>query len=74
MVGSSSYLVAYCMLVPEYFYQDGQYYHRCSYDDWVWNISVDTDRICVTPILVPHKNQKLLVTYSANLLKTNYMS
>jgi len=74
MVGSSSYLVAYCLLVPEYFYPDGQYNYRCSYDDCVWNISVDTDRICATPILVPHKNQKLLVTYSSNMLKSNYMS
>jgi len=74
MVGSSSYLVACCLLVPEYFYPDGQYNHRCSYDDCVWNISVDTDRICATPILVPHKNQKLLVTYSSNMLKSNYMS
>lgn len=65
MVGSSSYLVACCLLVPEYFYPDGQYNYRCSYDDCVWYISVDTDRICATPILVPHKNQKLLGKHSA---------
>lgn len=74
MVGSSSYLVACCLLVSDYFYPDGQYNYRCSYDGCVRNISVDTDRICVTPILIPHKNQKLLVSYFANMFELNYMS
>jgi len=56
MVGSSSYLVACRLLVPEYFYPDGPYNYRSSYDGCLWNISVDTDRICVAPILVPHKH------------------
>lgn len=65
MVGSSSYLVACCLLVPEYFYPDGPYNNRSSYDGCVWDMSLDTDWICVAPILVPHKNQKLLGEHSA---------
>lgn len=62
MVGNSCYLVACCLLVPAYLYPDGPYHYRSSYDGCVWDTFLDTGWICVAPILVPHKNQKLLVS------------